>query len=82
MMVLWPFSAETRYRDIVSDGAPADQAGWDGERYDRIADPQHRWGKAILPALTYRVRRSFWMQAAVQGESQRSCWAGYRTGGS
>jgi trans-aconitate 2-methyltransferase len=35
----------------VSDGPPRDQRGWDGERYDRIADPQHRWGKAVLPRL-------------------------------
>lgn len=27
------------------------QAGWDGQRYDRIADPQYRWGKAILDQL-------------------------------
>jgi trans-aconitate 2-methyltransferase len=26
-------------------------AGWDGARYDRVADPQHRWGKAILQHL-------------------------------
>jgi pimeloyl-ACP methyl ester carboxylesterase len=25
--------------------------GWNGKRYDRIADPQHRWGKAILQHL-------------------------------
>ncbi len=35
----------------MSDGPPTDQAGWDGERYDRIADPQQRWGKAILPRV-------------------------------
>ena len=50
-MVLWRSSGEARYRDIVSDGPATDQAGWDGERYDRVADPQHRWGKAILPRL-------------------------------
>jgi trans-aconitate 2-methyltransferase len=51
MMVLWRSSGEARYRDMVSVGPPADQGGWDGERYDRVADPQHRWGKAILPRL-------------------------------
>jgi trans-aconitate 2-methyltransferase len=25
--------------------------GWDGTRYDRVADPQHRWGQAVLQHL-------------------------------
>ena len=34
----------------MSDSA-SDRAGWDGQRYDRVADPQYRWGKAILDQL-------------------------------
>ena len=49
------YDAETRYRDIVSDGAPADQAGWDGGSVDRIADPENTaGGRRSSPALTYR----------------------------
>jgi trans-aconitate 2-methyltransferase len=40
-----------RYGDIVCVDPLTAPAGWDGERYDRVADPQHRWGKAILHQL-------------------------------
>jgi trans-aconitate 2-methyltransferase len=46
------------YREAMSDASaasgavpPGSQGGWEGDRYDRVADPQHRWGKAILDHL-------------------------------
>jgi len=42
---------EARYRDIVCGDPLTASSRRDGERYDRVADPQHRWGKAILHQL-------------------------------
>lgn len=30
---------------------PTRSADWDGARYDRVAEPQHRWGRAVLGRL-------------------------------
>lgn len=38
----------------MADTAHTASPGWDGRRYDRAADPQHRWGKAILNHLELR----------------------------
>ena len=35
----------------MATGATAGSADWDGARYDRLADPQARWGQAVLDRL-------------------------------
>lgn len=41
-------SSQCRYPGSVADRASTD---WDGARYDRLADPQTRWGRVVLDRL-------------------------------
>ena len=35
----------------MATGSPAASTDWDGARYDRLAEPQARWGRAVLDRL-------------------------------
>ncbi len=47
-----PRAAASRYPPTMGDfAAPPRHLEWDGATYDRVADPQARWGRAVLDRL-------------------------------
>ena len=51
---------------------------WDAQTYDRIADPQTRWGATVLSRLELRGDERVLDAACGTGRVASSCWSASR----